>query len=106
MTEFPVAALLAVFVAALVMSGLSLDGLLCRYHDLQGRPRPPITTRLANRGYIYRNQEWLRPMWTGRSTDVALLTHRRRMWLWLGVAATSWVVMMVFAGYHLFGGAG
>ncbi len=45
-------------------------------------------------------------MWTGRSTDVALLTHRRRMWLWLGVAATSWVVMMVFAGYHLFGGAG
>ena len=45
-------------------------------------------------------------MWAGRSTDVALMTQRRRMWLWLVVAAASWVVMMVLAGYRLFGGTG
>jgi hypothetical protein len=98
-------ALLGVFVAALVMCGLSQDALVCRYHDLEGRPRPPVLTR-TSRGYLRQNREWLRPMWDGRSTDAALATHRRRMHRWLWVAAGAWVVIMVIAGYHLLGGAG
>ena len=103
MTEPLTLAMLGVFVAALVMCGLSEDALVCRYHELAGRLCPPVLTR-TSRGYLWRNRDWLRPMWDGRSTDDALLTYRRRMHRWLWVAGGAWVVMMVLASYHLLGG--